>query len=176
MDHETELKCFLPKSTSKTDNTTFSEGTTVPGVSVLKVAARVKVEYWTAIKTPGYVPLINRKEAYFVFGPCDTVQQAANHAAANYPTTNDDEPTFKDVFVFFKDGMKEIAVTDANANVHTMFLGDNTMIISNIPDIFEIQRKEEGRVFRSLLFVLLGIVALIAIVVILVKKIWAGGR
>lgn len=60
------------------------------------------------------------KKTFFAFGSNDTVQQAADRAVANYPMTND-VPIFNHVCVFFKDGGKEVAVTDINANFHSIF-------------------------------------------------------
>lgn len=137
MQQDTELQTFLPKSSFDSDTATVA-GTTGPSRG--QFTTRTKVEYWTIRRNHRFFNFPKRREAFFVFGPNDTVQEAAYHAAANYPVAND-VPIFNDVYVFFKDLMKEIPVTDVHANVHSMFTADDTMIVSNTPKIFRAHRN-----------------------------------
>ncbi|SGZ54322.1 CIC11C00000002381 [Sungouiella intermedia] len=116
-----------------------------------------KVEFMTTIDKPGFFSLIRRKQAVFYFGVDDTIEQAAEHAASNYPDTHS-PPIFKEICVFFKNPdlfMDEIAVTDVQKKVHSIFSGNDTMIISNDPKIFEVQLKQLTRLLCSSLLLML---------------------
>lgn len=134
MQQDSELQSFLPKSSFDSDTAT------VAGTSQGHLTTRTKVEYWTTRRNR-LINLIKKKETFFVFGPHDTVQQAAEYAAGNYPATAE-VPIFNEVFVFFKDGEKEIPISEVNVNVHSMFTAADTMIVSNNPQIFKIQRNQ----------------------------------
>lgn len=149
MQQESELQTFLPKFSFESDTNTVV-GTT--GTSQGHFPIRTKVEYWTPSLDSLCFIVIKRRKTFFIFGPNDTIQQAAERAVANYPVGSEN-PKFNEVHVFFKDSMKEIQVTDVHSNVHSMFTADDTMIISNTPRIFKIESNKVIRwVFRLIFF------------------------
>lgn len=87
--------------------------------------------------------LIKYEDGVFVFEANATIQQAAEYAASNYPDSKE-VPTFNNVWGFFKEAAptSQIVVIDSNANVHSMFREDDILIVSNVPNIKDVQRKE----------------------------------
>lgn len=153
MQEETEFQTFLPKSSIESDTPTVAGAT---GTSQGHLPVRTTVKFWTSPRNPRFFRLMNSKVAFLFFDPKDSVQQAAEYAAAHHPAT-DEKPIFNEVFVFYKKGNREIAITDVNVNFHSMFPEDDTMIVSNVPNIFELQQTEGTRILVSFLLVLFGL-------------------
>jgi len=141
MSQYTELQSFLPKSSLDSDSVT------VAGTSQARLSSRIKVRFITKNTNPTYTNIVSQVEAVFVFGPDSSIQQAAEYAASHYPATESlPAPIFNEVSVFFSDSspfrLTRMAVPDVGANVHSMFKEDDTMIVSNDPNIFAIQAKQ----------------------------------
>lgn len=163
-----EMQSFLPKTSVDSDITTVA-GPRVAGTSCCGHRNyRIRVEFWTPKKNPGF-SLIKWNWTYFVFGEHDTVQQAAEHAAANYPST-DEVPVFNDVYVLISGVGGVTSVTDLHANIYSFFRENDTMIVSNSPKISELHWKEKLRFLYAFLSFLFGMLVFVVTMIIINDK------
>lgn len=162
-----EMQSFLPKTSLDSDTATVA-GPRVAGTSSSGRTTRTRVEFWTPRKNPGFI-LIKRNWTYFVFGEHVTVQQAAEHAATNYPST-DEVPVFNDVCVFLREAGQSITVTDVHVNFHSFFRETDTMIVSNSPRILELHWKDQMRFMCVFLSILFGVLVFVFAMIIINDK------
>ncbi|SGZ57735.1 CIC11C00000001317 [Sungouiella intermedia] len=115
----------------------------VASSSQLAQPTRTKVRFMFKKSKPRPWGLIKYEDGVFVFEANATIQQAAEYAASNYPDSKE-VPTFNNVWGFFKEAAptSQIVVIDPNANVHSMFREDDILIVSNVPNIKNVQRME----------------------------------
>lgn len=141
------------------------------GTSQARLSSRIKVRFITKNTNPTYTNIVSEVDAVYVFGPDSSIQQAAEYAASRYPATESrPAPIFNEVFVFFLGGSflqmsRRMAVPDVGANVHSMFKEDDTMIVSNDPNIFAIQVKQTNHELAICWSSFLGFLALIAAII-----------
>lgn len=141
------------------------------GTSQARLSSRIKVRFITKNTNPTYTNIVSEVDAVYVFGPDSSIQQAAEYAASNYPATESrPAPIFNEVSVFFLGGSllqmnRRMAVPDVGANVHSMFKEDDTMIVSNDPNIFAIQVKQANHGLAIFGASFLGFLALIAAII-----------
>ena len=105
---------------------------------------------------PSFFRQVIYTKGEFAFDPDFTIQQAAKYAASNYPQSSL-APVFSEVWGFKKAAPTyQIVVIDSNANVHSMFREDDILIVSNVPNIKDVQRME---LIYQLLLILSPIIA-----------------
>ncbi|SGZ56470.1 CIC11C00000003163 [Sungouiella intermedia] len=110
--------------------------------STPQLTKRTKVEFMVKSVNPSFFSKVIYTNGEFAFDPDFTIQQAAKYAASNYPQSSL-APVFSEVWGFKKAAPTyQIVVIDSNANVHSMFREDDILIVSNVPNIKDVQRKE----------------------------------
>ncbi|SGZ57737.1 CIC11C00000000687 [Sungouiella intermedia] len=136
----------------------------VANSSQLAQPTRTKVRFMFRKPNPRPWNLIKYGDGVFVFEANATIQQAAEHAALNYSQSNA-VPTFSNVWGFFKEAGQtfQIVVINSNATVHSIFREEDVLIVSNVPNIRDLLRKEYT--IQVLLFVSFFVAFLILVIV-----------
>ncbi|SGZ57275.1 CIC11C00000001163 [Sungouiella intermedia] len=134
MKDDTELDTFLPK-------TSLDSSTTVAANSG-RGKTKTKVQFVT-VNGEGRV---KKADVLFIFDEDFTIEQAAEHAIAHFPDP-ESAPSFSEFFIFLQEGngVKRIAITDFNLNLHSMFSDTDTMIVANDRKVFKIEAHREGK-------------------------------
>lgn len=138
-DDSFELEWFLPRS-----KISFDDGDAVTVVESMNGEKRkertkkIEVKYYTINKKPSFFKGTTTQRSVFTFELNTSIKEAAEYAIENYPTVNC-IPDFSEMCVFYR---PDTPLSDLTSNVHDMFGPDREMIISNSPQIYQIELRK----------------------------------